>query len=252
MDKEPEYRAKKQYSPSRKGKTVENAGSGQEKNAGSGTEIKSGSGTGKNAGSGAGKKLSAAPHDYITPPPCFWPVRRIMAEESEKTYAMIDPMAQKLAVLGLLAGGALSAFLIFAIFMPLLAMPLLGAAQSGGMGFGPAAFVFLAAAIILSVGLLEAYITIKNMLVTYRFSLQDEYIFVRAGTINPAYHMIPYENVQDAQVSQDILLKMFNLASVSVSTPASTMVITPLPLDVANKFRQDVLSLVQLHKGMAE
>ena len=221
VDKKLESRAEKRYAPAREG----------------GAE---------------GKELSSAPHDYITPPKCSWPMRRIMAPESEKTYAMLDPMTQKLAVLGLLAGSALSVFVLLAIFMPLAAMPLLANAQSGGIGFGPAAFIFLAAAIILSTGIAEAYITIKNMLITYRFSLQNEYIFMRTGTINPAYHMIPYENIQDAQVSQDILLKMFNLASVTVSTPASTLVVSPLPLGVANRFRQDVLTQVRLHKGMAE
>ncbi len=191
-------------------------------------------------------------HGYVTPPRSTWPIRKILENEGEKTYAPIHPLAQILSIIGFILGQALVLGFLLIVLIILVPIPQIIPGSQDAAGIALIAFVLLSLAILLSVAWISAFINISKMLITYRFSLQDEYIFVRKGTINPAYHMIPYENVQDAQVRQDVLLKMFNLASVSISTPASSVTVSPLPLETANKFKEDVLTLSRLHRGMAE
>ena len=87
---------------------------------------------------------------------------------------------------------------------------------------------------------------------TYRFSLQDEFLFARSGVINPTYHVVPYENIQDAQVAQGFFERIFGIASVVVSTPASTVMLYAFDLADARKFREELLTLANLHRNMAE
>ncbi len=87
---------------------------------------------------------------------------------------------------------------------------------------------------------------------TFRFSLQKGFLFVRSGSINPNYEIVPYENVQDAQVSQGIFERMFGIANVYVSTPAGTAPVFGIKLASAQEFRKDLLALAKMHRGMAE
>ncbi|HQT44402.1 MAG TPA: PH domain-containing protein, partial [Candidatus Micrarchaeota archaeon] len=87
---------------------------------------------------------------------------------------------------------------------------------------------------------------------TFRFSLQKGFLFVRSGSINPNYEIVPYENVQDAQVSQGIFERIFGIANVYVSTPAGTVPVFGIKLESAQEFRKDLLALAKMHRGMAE
>ncbi|VVC02123.1 Bacterial PH domain protein [uncultured archaeon] len=173
-------------------------------------------------------------HEYKQIAPGAWPVRKILHEECSKTYAPIQPVWQLVRGVWLL--GLIIIFLICS---------LVSAAAVGPVG--PLLAVILFAPLILAEG-----IEVWQALDTYRFSLQPEYVFVRAGAINPHYHLLPYENIQDAQVDQGLLERIFGVASVVVSTPASEARIPFLKMEDAKKFSHDVLTLARTHKNLAE
>jgi len=163
-----------------------------------------------------------------------WPVRKILVEECSQTYAPIQPAWRWVRGIGL-------AFLLVLFIIG----SLLSAAAIGWLG--PLALLLLMGPLMLA----EALETWK-VLDTYRFSLQPTHVFVRSGAINAHYHLLPYENIQDAQMDQGLLERVFGVASVVVSTPASEARIPFLKIEDAKRFQQDVLSRARMHKHMAE
>ena len=186
------------------------------------------------------QKIEMPSHQYVLPEAAPWPKAKIMQQESEKTYARLHPITQWWAILG------------FAIVLFVLALLWLLVAIALSAFPGALWFLTIAAAFLAFPSLAAYAINTLHMLRTYRFSLQEQFLFVRSGTINPTYHMIPYENIQDAQVSQGLLDGLFNVAAVTVSTPASSLTIYALGKNDAQKFREDLLSLARMHKNMAE
>ncbi len=186
------------------------------------------------------QKIEMPPHEYLRPPEIGFPLKKILAHESELAYAKLHPAAQLARLMGLaLIIGIYATISLTAAFAISMTFPLWAAIL---------AIILLALPFALSEG-----IEIIYLLDAFRFSLQEEYLFVRAGAIDPKYELVPYENIQDAQVSQDGLFdKLFNVSSVMVSTPASSILISYLPNEKAKKFREDLLTLARAHKNMAE
>lgn len=179
------------------------------------------------------------PHEYLRPPEIGFPLKKILAHEAELTYSKLHPAAQLGRLMGLaLILGIYAAISLIAAFAISSIFPLWAAIL---------AIILLALPFALS-GAIE----ILYLLDAFRFSLQEECLFVRAGAIDPKYELVPYENIQDAQVSQGLFAKLFNVSSVMVSTPASSIFISYLPNEKAKKFREDLLTLARAHKNMAE
>ena len=163
-----------------------------------------------------------------------------MVPETEQTYAQISVVNQILAFLFFLFLLAIAVIFI-AIVTGILA------AMGANAAIVALCLLFLAAPLLIDSGM-EAFYTLDS----FRFSLQKEFAIVRAGAISPSYEMVPYENVQDAQVAQGLIDRIFGLATVTISTPASNLLVPGIKLDVARKFREDLLSLSRMHKHMAE
>lgn len=178
-------------------------------------------------------------HEYLKRNDGFWPIRKIMLDESSKTYANIHPFA--------LAGSV-----IFLLVSLLVYIGIALAIATSISGIVPAWLSLSAAIFLLLPWFLAVVIETILLLSSFRFSLQQEYLFVRAGAISPAYHMIPYENVQDTQVMQGVIQRALGIATVVVSTPANTVFIQDISLEEAQKFREDLLTLARMHKNMAE
>lgn len=179
------------------------------------------------------------PHDYIRPHEVGFPISKILSKEAETTYCPIHPAAKY------------TRLFTFIVIMAFYASISLAAVFAASPVFPAWAGLLCAIAIALPFALSEL-VEIMFLLETYRFSLQQEYLFVRTGAIDPKYELIPYENIQDAQVSQGLVDKLFNVSSVVVSTPASSLFIPFLGNENAKKFREDLMTLAQLHKNMAE
>jgi membrane protein YdbS with pleckstrin-like domain len=163
-----------------------------------------------------------------------------MEEECSITYANPHPISQ------------ITRFFSFLVILTIYAaLVLLCALAAPPFGYSPFHVIAAGTFLALPWAASEA-IEILFLISTFRFSLQPEYFFLRRGAIDPKYHMIPYENIQDAQVSQHILGRLLGLATVVVSTPAGSEAVPDLPLPVAQKFREELLELSRLHKGMAE
>ncbi len=185
------------------------------------------------------KEIKMPPHDYLRPREAGFPISKILPKEVETTYGGLNPAAKYMRFFGFVAIISIyAAFSLMAVFAASAVFPIW-------------AGLLCAIAIALPFALSEL-IEIAFLLETFRFSLQREYLFVRTGAIDPTYELIPYENIQDAQVSQGLVDKLFNVSSVVVSTPASSIFIGFLPNETAKKFREDLLTLAQLHKNMAE
>ncbi len=168
------------------------------------------------------------------------PLRKIMREESSVTYCRINPAIQLYQ--------ALVFFIAFAIF---LAIAIFAGSLASGLRMPStlvvAGLIFLSLPFFVSWGIEIAYLP-----ETFRFSLQQRRLFVRHGAIVPSIDIVPYENVQDAQVIQGIVERIFGMASVLVSTPAGTVYLLGIPLDAAQDFRKDLMSLAKMHRGLAE
>ena len=163
-----------------------------------------------------------------------------MEAESGETYAKIHPVAQWVTALLLL--------IILAIYVAAGLFVLSTASQL----HIPSSFTLFALIFLPLPYLAASAIGLRYMLETYRFSLQQEFLFVRSGTINPTYTAVPYENVQDAQVAQGFVDRLFGIAHVVVSTPASSVYVSNIALATAQQFREELLTLAKMHKGMAE
>ncbi|MCX8195330.1 MAG: PH domain-containing protein [Candidatus Micrarchaeota archaeon] len=185
------------------------------------------------------QKIKKPPHDYFRPPQVNWPTTKIMQKESELTYAPIHFLAQLIRAIWFLLITGIALILVFGIAISSAA---------------PVPFwaVVVATIFLLLPWVISEAIEIRYLPDTYRFSLQEEFLFIRSGAIGAEYELIPYENIQDVQLSQELVAKIFGVASVAVSTPASTVFISFLNPKVARKFREDLLTLVKMHKGMAE
>jgi membrane protein YdbS with pleckstrin-like domain len=177
------------------------------------------------------QKITMPAHDYKVPKPSSWPIKKIMESECSKTYADLNFMQQVYAFLPPLLVGVL--VLVVVIFLMLANLWLYAFFA-----------LFLAAPLFIGLTLEAIY-----YLDTYRFSLQEEYLFIRAGVVSPTYHLIPYENIQDAQISFD---RIFGFTKVFVSTPATSISTFFKKKEDAEKFREDLLSLARMHKNMAE
>jgi len=170
----------------------------------------------------------------------FLPLRKLMINESATTYARINPAIQFYQ--------AVVFFIVFAIF--LIVSVFAGSIASGI--HAPSALVVISLIFLALPFFLAWGIEIAFLPETFRFSLQQEYVFVRHGAIVPSFDLVPYENVQDAQVSQGIVERIFNMATVYVSTPAGMVSIFGISLEDAQEFRKDLLALAKAHRGMAE
>jgi len=186
------------------------------------------------------KKIEVPKHNHIELQASVLPIRKILQSESRLTYVKVHPIAQWVAVAGFLV-----------ILIVIIGIALFAAVFASSVNFSPwlagLSVLFLAAPWLASLAIESRY-----MLETYRFSLQDEFLFIRSDVITPVYHIVPYENIQDAQVTQGFFDRIFGIASVVVSTPANTVQILSFNLPEAQKFREELLTLANLHRNMAE
>lgn len=95
---------------------------------------------------------------------------------------------------------------------------------------------------------IEAFNYRKN----YRFSLQEEYVFAREGTVGPAYLTIPYENIQDVLLSEGPFEKLTGTATLTISTPASATTVPMVSLKEAEALKMQILGLAEKHRGLTE
>ncbi len=148
-------------------------------------------------------------------------------------------------------------FLFAAVFLCAIAGAAVGAVSFAafllGAGIGEIAAPGIAAFLLLAVPGL-AFVAIEGIYYvrTFRFSLQDELVFSRSGVISPGYTMIPYENVQDVQLSEGLLEKLTRTASVTITTPASTLKVPYLERELAKGLRLELLARAEKHRGLAE
>lgn len=170
----------------------------------------------------------------------FLPFRKLMVRESATTYARINPAFQFYQ--------AIVFFMVFSIY---LVVCVIAGGLAGAIHAQPAMAV--ASMIFLALPFFAAWgAEIAFLPETFRFSLQQDFMFVRHGAIVPSFDLVPYENVQDAQVSQGIVERIFGMATIDVSTPAGTVSVFGISLDSAQEFRKDLLALAKTHRGMAE
>ncbi|MFH0961425.1 MAG: PH domain-containing protein [archaeon] len=86
----------------------------------------------------------------------------------------------------------------------------------------------------------------------YRFSLQREFVYTRQGTILKTHSLIPYENIQDVQLSEGLFEKLTGTATLHISTPASGTSVPMVPLRLAETLKKEILDLAEKHRGLAE
>ncbi len=163
-----------------------------------------------------------------------------MDNECSLTYSRLHPVGQQIGAVMFLA--VLAVFLAIAFLISSFA-----SALQIPFTLAFASLLFIALPFFLSWA-----IEIFLMLDSFRFSLQQECVFVRRGAISPTYDVVPYENVQDAQVSQGPIQRMVGAATIIVSTPASSVIIPNAMLNDAQDFKNELLALAKIHKGMAE
>jgi membrane protein YdbS with pleckstrin-like domain len=184
----------------------------------------------------------ASMHEYLEPPKKWAPLHRIMADEGTKTYSTIAPAARLLMTIPLLL---ISLAIFYFILLAGTILASSASVQYGAVLTAIPLFLILPWSLIL---LVDSYYFIDN----YRFSLQKDFLFVREGTLTPRYNIVPYENVQDAHTGQGFFDRLFNTRHVSVSTPSTSLTIQYLRPEDAEGFRNELLALVHLHKGMTE
>jgi membrane protein YdbS with pleckstrin-like domain len=171
--------------------------------------------------------------------PFSFPIRKIFIEESSRTYCMLNKT--HLYAIGLTSNILFSLVMLgislfFFTIITVLNIPI--------------ALIMLL--IVCTLPILISLIDTYYFPMTFRFNLQKEFLFIRRGVISPRYFLLPYENIQDAQISDTLIDPIFKTSTIVVSTPADSLVIPAVPKEHAKAFRDKLLNLVKEHKDLAE
>lgn len=171
--------------------------------------------------------------------PFSFPIKKIFTQESSRTYCRLNKT--HLYATGLLG------WLIFSLIMLTIASFFFTLITAFNI---PIALLMLL--IVGAVPLITSFIDIYYFPNTFRFNLQKEFLFIRRGVISPKYFLLPYENIQDAQISETLTDPLFKTSTIVVSTPADSLTIPAVPKEHAKTFRDKLLELVKIHKDLAE
>lgn len=82
----------------------------------------------------------------------------------------------------------------------------------------------------------------------WRYELSDNYLDISKGIIWKKRYIVPFVRVQNTDTQQGPIMRLFGLASVSVSTAASNHEIPGLSVDVADVLRDKAAELARLAK----
>lgn len=82
----------------------------------------------------------------------------------------------------------------------------------------------------------------------WRYELSDDYLDISKGIIWRKRYIVPFVRVQNTDTQQGPIMRLFGLASVSVSTAASNHEIPGLSVDAADVLRDKAAELARLAK----
>ena len=105
--------------------------------------------------------------------------------------------------------------------------------------------------VVLAVAAVVAYVVWLVVLppiryVRWRYEVSDDYLDIAKGIIWRERYTIPFIRVQNTDTRQGPILRMFGLASVTVSTAAKEHVIPGLDFETAERLRDRAAELARL------
>lgn len=103
---------------------------------------------------------------------------------------------------------------------------------------------------IVYVGFLCVFMSVITHLryIRWRYKLSKDYLEIERGIIVHKHTVIPFIRVQNTDTRQGPILRLMGLASITVSTAASSMEIPGLPADEAETLRNQAAEFARIAK----